>query len=580
MQAACARLLHPSVTGEAERARQLRLLQVLFAAPAFAALAAALVLAGLGGGTTVLTGVAMVFGLGLLAPFALIATGRRDLVEPAAVILGMAVVAGLIAVGGGLASPLAAMAAVPAVEAGWIARNRRAAGLGLAAGGAGVVLGAGAAAAMPDVASTVLGSAWQWIVPLAYAATIVLRLSSGLFEARGEAESRQPPVEDIIGAVVLGLRSNGDVAHASEQARRLLAVAPEMLLGPGLFDRLHVADRVSYMSALADLREGAESRTVRLRVRMPADDGVPGGHYRSVIADMVADPEGTAIAVLRDDAATDELQAALARAKEAAEGATLARDHFVASVSHELRTPLNAIVGFSDVLANEMFGGFANDKQREYVGLIRQASGHLLSVVNGVLDISKLQSGTYALAAEPFAFDEAVDLCVALMAREAEAKAVALKTDIAKDIGMVHCDRRALQQVLINLISNAVKFTPSGEVKVTARRSGDRLDLTVSDTGIGMAADDLERVGTPFTQVQNGYSHQGTGLGLALVKGLVGLQGGGMSIESAPGAGTRVHVSLPASDVRQDEELEAAGAADGGANWSGEWNDETLRKSA
>src|SRR5690606_18130533 len=144
-----------------------------------------------------------------------------------------------------------------------------------------------------------------------------------------------------------------------------------------------------------------------------------------------------------------------------------------------------------------------------------------------------------------------------------------LTADVAADIGTVHCDRRALQQVLVNLLSNAVKFTPAGEVKVTARRSGGRLELTVSDTGIGMSAEDLKRVGKPFMQVQNDYTRncEGTGLGLALVKGLVRLQGGGMSIESAPGAGTRVHVSLPAGgtdDEREGEETDALAT-----NWNG-----------
>ncbi|WP_309084100.1 PAS domain-containing sensor histidine kinase [Chelativorans sp.] len=582
LKAACARLLHPSVTGGEERARQLRLVEVLLAGAVLAALATAEVAVRRVGAADALASIALVFGIGLLAPFALITTAKRRMVEPLALSFGAICLGLLLAAGGGLASPLAAMSAALALESAWVGRSRRAIGFGIAAAAAALAIGA----ALPAFFSIGISaaSAWQWMVPLAYALTILARLPLVLgTERREAAEEPAPALEDIIGAALLRLQETGEVTSVSGRAEPLLGVAPEMLLGSGFFDRIHVADRVAWLSALSDLREGAEARTMRVRVRVPAEPGIPShAAYRSFICEFLGKAgEGGFLVMLRDDAATAALEEALASARRTAEMAVLARDQLLASVSHELRTPLNAIVGFSDVLANEMFGRFANGKQREYVELIREAGGHLLSVVNAILDVSKLQSGAYALQTEAFRFEDAVRLCMAMTAQQAEAKSVHLATEIAEDVGTVHCDRRAVQQVLINLLSNAVKFTPAGEVKVSARRCGDRLEFTVSDTGIGISEEDLKRVGKPFMQVRNDYTrqYQGTGLGLALVKGLVRLQGGGLSIESAPGAGTRVHVSLPVLPAEERAEWEAE-AAKSGANWNGDWYDDALRKTA
>jgi two-component system, cell cycle sensor histidine kinase DivJ len=560
-----------------------RLLQVLFAAPVLAALATAEIAARQAGAAVTLASVAMVFGLGLLAPVALIAGARRGLVTALALVLGVAATGMLIAAGGGLASPLAVMSAAFVAEAGWTMRTKRAIGCGLVAAVAALLLAAGGSAFA--VWGTVQASAWQWLVPLVYGVTVLARIPMASSAKEEEAaEQAAPALEEIVGAAILHLRTSGDLTYASPKAEGLLGIVPEMLLGSGLFDRIHVADRIAWLSALTDIREGAGARMVRLRIRIPAEPGLPSqAVYRSFICDVIAQlGEDRVLAMLRHDAATAALEEALAEARQMAEGAVLARDQLLASVSHELRTPLNAIVGFSDVLANEMFGKFANEKQREYIALIREAGGHLLSVVNTILDVSKLRSGAYELQAEPFRFDEAVKLCMAMTAHQAESKSVHLTTDIPEDVGTVHCDRRAVQQVLINLLSNAVKFTPAGEVKVTARRSGDRLEFTVSDTGIGISAEDLKQVGKPFMQVQNDYTRQceGTGLGLALVKGLVRLQGGGMSIESAPGAGTQVHVSLPVMPMELRRDLEELSAARCGANWNGGWKHDALRKTA
>ena len=169
-------------------------------------------------------------------------------------------------------------------------------------------------------------------------------------------------------------------------------------------------------------------------------------------------------------------------------------------------------------------------------------------MVTSILDVSKIDCGSYPIEPEPFRFADAVDTCRSMMQLQADAKSLTLVADIPPSTGQIVADRRAVQQMLINLISNAVKFTPTGgTVSIGANRLGSRLHFWVSDTGIGISEDDLGRLGKPFTQVRNDYSreHQGAGLGLSLVKGLVRLHEGAMMVESAPGEGTLVTISLP-----------------------------------
>src|SRR5262249_30864160 len=154
----------------------------------------------------------------------------------------------------------------------------------------------------------------------------------------------------------------------------------------------------------------------------------------------------------------------------------IAKGRFLAVVSHELRTPLNAIVGFSDMLDHEMFGPFADPRQKEYAGLIRDAGHHLLAIVTSILDVSKIECGSYPIEPESFQFRDAVAMCAAMMKLQAGKKSLSLETEIAPSVGRIVADRRAVQQMLINLISNAIKFTPAGgTVTVGANRLGSRL---------------------------------------------------------------------------------------------------------
>jgi cell cycle sensor histidine kinase DivJ len=216
-------------------------------------------------------------------------------------------------------------------------------------------------------------------------------------------------------------------------------------------------------------------------------------------------------------------------------------------MSHELRTPLNAIIGFSEMLTNRELV-FDEARKLEYAKLINESGRHLLSVVNGILDMSKMETGNFEITPEPFAPAPAIVGCCDLLALKAREAGVEIRTRIAPDLPELVADRRAVSQILINLISNAIKFTPrGGRVTVAAHGDGAHLTVVVEDTGVGIGADDLPRLGEAFFQARASYDrrHDGSGLGLSIVKGLVRLHGGDIDIASRLGKGTQVTVRLP-----------------------------------
>jgi two-component system, cell cycle sensor histidine kinase DivJ len=320
----------------------------------------------------------------------------------------------------------------------------------------------------------------------------------------------------------------------------------------GFLDQLHVLDRLTLLQALDRLRQDSDREIIDLRFVTPIDRN--GGAAVVLKADLKAirDDEGRLCDVLMHCAdQTDmvvlrqQLQEAEARADEM-EGE---KTRFLAAVSHEMRTPLNAIIGFSEILNQGYFGVLENERQRDYVELIHSSGRHLLSVVNTMLDMSKIEAGRYQLIAEPFAVEDAVSSNARMLTLEAERKGLSLTTRVAKSCGQLAADRRAIDQILINLVANAIKFTDKGGVvSIDAERIGETMRLRVSDTGIGIAAETLARLGRPFVQANSDLArkYEGTGLGLCLVKGLVALHGGTLTITSDPGNGTAVTIDLPA----------------------------------
>ncbi|TIP28438.1 MAG: PAS domain-containing sensor histidine kinase [Mesorhizobium sp.] len=543
-------MVHPSILGQNDRRCQRRFIGVMLAAPFFAAGAAVtLVTSGMGVAVT-MAAIFATFGLCWFAALLVAASGKMAFASQVALMMGSLALAGIIAAAGGMASPVAMLVVALPFEAWWIGASRRAALWGAVSACVAILLQAFAGSVFPF--GPAVTAAWHWLLPLAWALTLVPRVAAPGRPAGAQLDpATAERLENIIDAVVLRAGRHGEVLDASAKARTILKLQPELLFGTGLFDRIHLSDRVAYLSALADMRDGAPARRLDLRVRLPQNgNGPTADNYRPFSLELARGEEQQDVLtfVLRENDELAGLRQELAAAKEAAASAEVAKGRFLAVVSHELRTPLNAIIGFSDMLLHEMFGTFKDPRQKEYVGLVKESGQHLLAVVTSILDVSRIEAGAYATEPEPFRFVEAVEMCQSMMRLQAEAKNVDLQAQIAPDAGEINADRRAVQQILINLVSNAIKFTPDGgDVVVGAKRIGSRLHFWVRDTGIGIAEEDFANLGKPFMQIQSDYTRrfEGTGLGLSLVKGLVALHEGTMSIESMPGEGTTVTIGLP-----------------------------------
>ncbi|MGE5538637.1 MAG: ATP-binding protein [Gemmatimonas sp.] len=239
--------------------------------------------------------------------------------------------------------------------------------------------------------------------------------------------------------------------------------------------------------------------------------------------------------------------------KERAELASRAKSEFLANMSHELRTPLNAIIGFAEVMESEVMGPMGVPKYRDYARDIKNSGVHLLEIINDILDLSKIEAGKVQMQEDIVALPRAVQACMTLIDERARLAKVSLTTDVSDDLPRIRADDRKIKQILINLLSNSVKFTPAGgSIAVSARvLSSGEIEISVADTGIGMAAADIPKALTPFTQIDNSLSRKfgGTGLGLPLTDSFVRLHGGKMSITSEPGCGTIVTVTLPGNRV-------------------------------
>ena len=246
----------------------------------------------------------------------------------------------------------------------------------------------------------------------------------------------------------------------------------------------------------------------------------------------------------------NRMNAELQRLYGELETASRHKSEFLANMSHELRTPLNAIIGFSQVLRQRMFGDI-NEKQEEYLDDILSSGNHLLSLINDVLDLSKVEAGQVELEVAAFSLREALERGVVMVRERATRNDVRLSLELSPDVDLVQGDERRLRQVVFNLLSNAVKFTPAGgSITVATERVGDEVQVSVADTGPGIAPEDQERIFEEFQQTEVGVQQrEGTGLGLALSKRLVELHGGRIWVESEPGRGSRFVFTLPLGEA-------------------------------
>ncbi|MGB8276436.1 MAG: PAS domain-containing sensor histidine kinase [Methylovirgula sp.] len=456
---------------------------------------------------------------------------------------------------------------------GVFSQNRRlvlAGGLLAASGAASLALAAQTGLIEPGFASG--HSALFVLAAIAYATALaygIVVFQDKLTQSDALHAEHYRAVYDAIGDLVVHYDRNGSVEFVSPNCLDLFGLPAAEFAGRGLFERIHVADRPAFLKAIADAATTSDFvfATLRLRTTAPAAKNArrPEATFRWVEMrarrfgrDISTTPGAAAVrarvvSILHDVTSTKQREEEFEAVRAATEETNLWKDQFLANVSHELRTPLNAIIGFAEMLANVQLVPQDPEKRREYASIIQQSGLHLLSVVNSILDMSKIQSGTFDIRPESFAIAPLIDLCCDMVKLKAQANGVELIRVYPKGLDEVIGDKRACKQILINLLSNAVKFTPrDGHVTVKARPDGTSLILSVCDTGIGMSTRDLAHLGDPFFQAGASYDrpYEGTGLGLSVVRGLVGLHGGSICVESEPGKGTSVSVRLPL-DCRQ-----------------------------
>ena len=404
-----------------------------------------------------------------------------------------------------------------------------------------------------------------FLIPATVFAMIVgtgfVRLRTLRRKAKQVRAKRYDSLAENMGCLVLCCDRSGSVSSVSSNCEALFGLRPSALTGRGFFERVQVADRPAFLRTIADTSAGSVTIDAILRWRGTArvdrgDYAEPvflwlemrarrGGEYRAAQGECQDDD---VVAVFRDVTEAKLREAALEEARAAAEEANLAKDHFLAQAGHELRTPLNAIAGFSELLGDPRLAPPDPETQREYARIIYRSGRHLLAVVNSILDLSKIQSDWLGDRDRAFCRG-AVDRS---LLRHGETSCQeqwgGLLRAYPANLEEITGDRRGCTQILINLLSNAIKFTPAnGSVTISARPEANSLLILVADTGVGIAAHDLARLGDPFFQANALPDRQniGTGLGLSIVRGLVGLQGGTIMVASEPGKGTSVRVRLP-----------------------------------
>jgi cell cycle sensor histidine kinase DivJ len=441
---------------------------------------------------------------------------------------------------GGLIGPLAVLALAPAFATAMLGGRRF------------IALGAAATlAVLAAIALTANGAGAQWL-PLIMLSLAVVGLAAALQLLRARGEEREQArggeagkLKTLLDAqpyLLLRLDAEGIV-------REVFCGAPEdgdkRAIGRPFEALACDAHRDAARAALAIARrQGAAS----------VGFAPPLAPDRFLAVELRALQQGEIAAVVRDASHERGYEAWLEQGKADAEQLALAKSRFLANMSHELRTPLNAIIGFSDIMRSKLFGPLT-ERYAEYAGLIHESGGHLLDLINDVLDMSKIEADRFSLAIEPFDAREAVAAALRLVRVQADAANITLRGALPPEPLEVNADRRALKQIVLNLVSNALKFTPAGgQVNVVARALGPTLEVIVADTGVGIAPDDLARLGRPYEQAGGmDQRSRGTGLGLSLVRAFAELHGGTMTIRSLLGEGTAVSIKLPVMDLEPAE---------------------------
>ena len=358
--------------------------------------------------------------------------------------------------------------------------------------------------------------------------------------------------------IIILYNSEGGVLFASDALQRLLGLSP-FDIGSARFVQFVHPDDVHEANKLVINPAPGETLTATYRVRHR------DGHYlwlestsRGIYVD---DKLLNIIGVSRDITARKRQETETAKARDEAVAANIAKSTFLANMSHELRTPLNAIIGFAEIMRRQMFGPLGSEQYTDYADLIHESGQLLLELISDVLDMAKIEAGKLELNFERLPLSLVIEDCLRLIKERAWQKGVTLQTSLSEAVPAIEADRRAFKQILLNLLSNAVKFTMRGGcITVRTGLTEDCLLLSVEDDGVGIPAEDLPRLASPFEQARTDatLSAGGAGLGLALVRALAEKHGGRLRIESEQGLGTTVKVWLPLTQYDRDQKEAAA----------------------
>lgn len=553
--------VHPSVGADAALAsRHVSVIASHVLGGLVAALVLATHLATAGSPSLAAVAALLVFAIPVGIALHLSRTGRLDIAHLFSAIQ-LATVVGLVAAwtGGTNSFAIAWLALVP-LEAALSGRARITAVAATIA--VGVVLALEAAAigsvlpapvALPlDAATLTLVANMGAVLYAGAVAASVVRLQRAARRDIEASRERFRLIAENTGDLVTRHTVDGRIDFASLASRTVLGLGADELTAKGFAAALEGADDRRLAAAIARCLATGEPATEEFRIARRSDGGTTPDEawveMRLQRVGAAGSGEATVVAVTRDISKRKADEAIVAAARDEAERASRAKTAFLATMSHELRTPLSAIIGFAEILHRELLIKAREPKHAEYCRMIHQSGEHLLSIVKDLLDVSKIESGKLAIVTEPFALCDIARMSVETVRPQAMAKEITLVADVPHDLPEVLADRRATRQVLINLLSNAVKFTPPrGRVSLQARAAGSMIEITVADTGIGIAAEHIERLGRPFYQVETSYARQneGAGLGLSIVRGIVELSGGKLAIESEPGKGSRFMVALP-----------------------------------
>ncbi|WP_421760597.1 PAS domain-containing sensor histidine kinase [Devosia sp.] len=404
-------------------------------------------------------------------------------------------------------------------------------------------------------AQSMLVAAGVFVLVAAMVAFSAHRLNR-VFEVyeKGQINAYKHLIEHVQDAV-MRFSSDGTLLFTSRSSEKLFGCRRFELTGNGLVERIHLQDRPAYMTAFSQANADGRTRRVEIRMRRDTPDSsalAPNYVWVEASLSPVLDVEqpgerNEVVVLFRDITERRDHENEMKLARKLAEEASSAKSRFLATIGHELRTPLNAIVGFSEMMTSGVVGDLS-PQHKEYATLIHQSGHHLIEVVKMLLDMSRLEAGKFELVTEAFAPESLVEPCLKMVDAMAREKSVRLMTEMPRSLPMLVADERACRQILLNLLTNAVKFSHEHSVVTLAmRRQGRHLAIVVTDHGIGMGEESLSHVGEAFFQAQDGLArrYEGTGLGLSIVKGLVELHDGTLHASSSPGEGTVMTVLLP-----------------------------------